>query len=194
MTSAMQIAANRANAAKSTGPRTKAGKTVAAGNARRHGLTSAPSMELVRGWLKVILDTPDVPSQIDLQRTERGRLAFRLALAQARLRHLSLQNVRRAAEDAEPDDIYKWGELLTDDFEHFNFSKEAVQYIVRQRINEHKKNISRMARLHKRYTKEALSARRKAFHAWVAWLEAHRYRSCNSDSPEADARSPGDHL
>src|ERR1700682_345243 len=38
MTSAARIAANRANAQKSTGPRTAAGKRRVAQNARRHGL------------------------------------------------------------------------------------------------------------------------------------------------------------
>jgi hypothetical protein len=38
MATANQIAANRANAQRSTGPRTAAGKAAAAGNARKHGL------------------------------------------------------------------------------------------------------------------------------------------------------------
>jgi hypothetical protein len=40
MTTPAQIAANRRNARKSTGPRTESGKEVSAGNALRHGLTS----------------------------------------------------------------------------------------------------------------------------------------------------------
>jgi hypothetical protein len=39
MASARQIAANRKNTLKSTGPRTNAGKQRAAKNARRHGLS-----------------------------------------------------------------------------------------------------------------------------------------------------------
>ncbi len=39
MTSQAQRQANRANAARSTGPRTRAGKAAAARNARRHGLS-----------------------------------------------------------------------------------------------------------------------------------------------------------
>ena len=41
MTSERQRAANRANAAKSTGPRTKAGRAKASQNAWRHGLATA---------------------------------------------------------------------------------------------------------------------------------------------------------
>ncbi|EDM69526.1 hypothetical protein RAZWK3B_05927 [Roseobacter sp. AzwK-3b] len=173
MTSARQITANRANAQKSTGPRTQTGKTKAAGNARRHGLTSAPPLDLVRAWLRVILDTTEAPPLIDLKQTERGRLALNLAMAEAHLRHLSVQNVRRLAEAEEPDPIYKWVELLEDDCAHFSWPKEAVRYLVRLRMREHKQNIARMARLHKRYTKEAMTARNRAFRAWVAWHETN---------------------
>jgi hypothetical protein len=40
--SAAKLAANRANARKSTGPRTRAGKLRSSQNARRHGLTTPP--------------------------------------------------------------------------------------------------------------------------------------------------------
>ncbi len=39
MTSASQLRANRANARRSTGPKSKAGKSTAAGNSRRHDLS-----------------------------------------------------------------------------------------------------------------------------------------------------------
>lgn len=41
MTSSRQVAANRANARKSTGPKTAVGKAVAAGNATRHAILQA---------------------------------------------------------------------------------------------------------------------------------------------------------
>jgi len=41
MATALQIAANRRNSKRSTGPRTEAGKSVSRGNALKHGMTSA---------------------------------------------------------------------------------------------------------------------------------------------------------
>ena len=41
MATERQRSANRANAGRSTGPRTRAGKAVASGNARQHGLAAA---------------------------------------------------------------------------------------------------------------------------------------------------------
>jgi hypothetical protein len=49
--------ANRANAAKSTRPRTEDGKRRASGNARRHGLTCPPQRAEVMAWYKVITGT-----------------------------------------------------------------------------------------------------------------------------------------
>ena len=48
MISAVRLAANRANAQKSTGPRTRAGKLRASQNARRHGLFGAPEPAAVQ--------------------------------------------------------------------------------------------------------------------------------------------------
>jgi hypothetical protein len=45
VTSERQRTANRANALRSTGPRTAAGKVAASGNARRHGLAAKRKME-----------------------------------------------------------------------------------------------------------------------------------------------------
>lgn len=48
MTSPFQIAANRINAKRSTGPKTANGKRASSGNARRHGLTAALTPDEVR--------------------------------------------------------------------------------------------------------------------------------------------------
>jgi hypothetical protein len=48
MTTEKQIAANRLNARRSTGPKTAAGKRRASQNALRHGLTLPPPPEVLR--------------------------------------------------------------------------------------------------------------------------------------------------
>lgn len=93
MSSGRQVAANRANAQKSTGPRTAAGKARASGNARRHGLTAAPEWQAVARWYRIILDDPGAaPDPLDLDSFRRA--ARDLAEAEAQL-----ERVRRAEED-----------------------------------------------------------------------------------------------
>jgi len=89
--SARKLRANRANARASTGPRTAAGKTSAAGNARRHGLS-----------LPVLAD-PSRAAEVEALAQELARegaspelqeLAARIAEAQ-----IELVRVRRARHD-----------------------------------------------------------------------------------------------
>ena len=84
MTTERQRAANRANARKSTGPKTEAGNKRSAGNAQRHGLTGVLPQEQVLAWYRLILDDaqaePD-PFEADPER----RAAYSLAEAEAHL-------------------------------------------------------------------------------------------------------------
>ena len=50
MATQRQIAANRANARKSTGPRTEAGKRRAKRNALTHGLTTKDTVLITENW------------------------------------------------------------------------------------------------------------------------------------------------
>ena len=94
MTSATIAERNRANAKKSTGPRSAQGKAVVSRNARRHGVTSKPDPTSVAAWLRIILDTPDLAPG-DLLKDDR-RTSSALALAEAEVRSCAA----RAALDA----------------------------------------------------------------------------------------------
>jgi hypothetical protein len=89
VTSERQRAANRANTAKSTGPRTKAGRAKASQNAWRHGLATAlrsepgivEEIERIAQAVVVEAGRPDLieyarriaEAEIDLRRVRRGR-------------------------------------------------------------------------------------------------------------------------
>jgi len=92
MTSARQIAANRRNALKSTGPRTRVGKSRAARNAFRHGLSlpvhadasSAAEVETLAQAIAGEDASKDIlalarsvaEAEIDIQRVRRKRVDF----------------------------------------------------------------------------------------------------------------------
>ena len=95
MTTESQIAANRRNALKSTGPKTAAGKAKVAGNALRHGLTAR---EVVRTdenqagfeqFFAEIRETLDPADAVEEQMVERIALCYwrlrRAAVAEAAL-------------------------------------------------------------------------------------------------------------
>jgi hypothetical protein len=83
MTSQKQIDANRANAKRSTGPRTAAGKLKSSRNAFRHGLSGPLPLDLA-SWLEV----DAIARALTPQGAEQGRAAVEFAKAQAELRRI----------------------------------------------------------------------------------------------------------
>tara|TARA_R110002072_G_scaffold269027_1_gene428140 strand:- start:12743 stop:13309 length:567 start_codon:yes stop_codon:yes gene_type:complete len=84
MTTVRQRQANSANAQRSSGPKSAAGKRRVSQNARRHGLTTPLPWDQVTGWYRIILGDgaakPDFASR-DLH----SQAALRLAEAEAHL-------------------------------------------------------------------------------------------------------------
>lgn len=188
-------ARNRANAQKSTGPRTVEGKAIVAGNARRHGATARPDRESVALWLAVILDRPDITSA-DLMPEEEVSYRAR-ALAEAEVRLLSAE---RALQEFEagiagpikaqghsaltPEDIL--GMLDRDDVtkSEIEAGLSRLKEIGRVRVLEARSG-GDQHRLLQRYFREARAQRRRAFEAWAATQIAGGRDVLHAKSPDS---------
>jgi hypothetical protein len=184
MATQAQIAANRANARKSSGPRSSSGKERVRHNARRHGATSTAEPESIVAWLRVILGNPDVAAGVIASNDETHQLAVSLAEAEARL-----VATRQALADfhADPDPINRDPELkdmVEDVGVHWAFTENtgldeaAIEAAIEACIARARQDfyatfnrermILRDARLLQRYLREAQSRRNRAFRAWIA--------------------------
>jgi hypothetical protein len=83
MATERQIAANRANAKRSTGPKTAAGKLKSSRNALGHGLSGALPLDLAR-WSEI----DAIAWALTPQGAEQGRAAIEFAKAQVELRRI----------------------------------------------------------------------------------------------------------
>jgi hypothetical protein len=99
MASEKQIAANRANALKSTGPRTAAGRATSSRNSYRHGLSvpMAPDSELVESLARALAGETAAEDQPEAAREDQLEAARALAAAQ-----LELMRIREARVAATP--------------------------------------------------------------------------------------------
>ena len=108
MTTERQIAANRQNAQKSTGPRTQAGKAIASRNNARHGLYSSapviPRLESAAAWEAHRAATC---SSLNPANPVEEALVERIALLLWRLGRVNRyeQNVTARAQNEAPDDL-----------------------------------------------------------------------------------------
>jgi hypothetical protein len=169
---------NRANAMKSTGPRTAAGKAIVAGNARRHGATSRPDPSAVDTWLGIILDKPDISPAELLPGDERGFRALVLAEAEARLARCEQALIDFEGEPLTVDAHFQERLKTAEEFRQYmksldmtsmerkfaQFALRNVELNIAAEISAHQGH----HRLLGRYLSEARAARRRAFAAWHA--------------------------
>ncbi|MBW8639555.1 hypothetical protein K1W69_20350 [Hoeflea sp. WL0058] len=174
MTADHIIQRNRANAGKSTGPRTPAGKAAAAGNARKHGAAGKPQPARVGLWLRIILGRPDLTLVEFIPCDERSFRALALAEAEARLEacERALANFEAGANTDDPcpdhcDDAELMkralaGESLTrlEDRRVMSLFNALLDPRAARRMED-------PARLLRRYRNEARARRKKAFAAWI---------------------------
>ena len=180
MTPQGMAARNRANARKSTGPRTAAGKATSAQNARRHGATAKPDPASTAPWLRVILDDPDLRPADLFAEDDRTRRALALAEAEVKV-CAALASLARFERGEEPpsDDTREFRqcvESITDELEDEDMTKAhyrtglSLRNRLGRMIAQETEHDGKRHRLLRRYLREARSQRGKAFEAWLACL------------------------
>ena len=174
-------ARNRANARKSTGPRTAAGKATSAQNARRHGATAKPDPAATAPWLRVILDDPDLRAADLFAEDDRTRRALALAEAEVKVcaARSSLARFERGEEPPSQDtrEFRQCIASMTDELEDEDMTKAhyrtglSLRNRLGRMIAQETEHDGKRHRLLRRYLREAQAQRRRAFQAWLAFLE-----------------------
>ncbi|NYI27477.1 hypothetical protein [Sulfitobacter geojensis] len=183
MTTARQMAANRANALASSGPKTIEGKVTIGHNARKHGATSQLDPERVGLWARIIMDQAEISLQVAMDEGDGIGLAWALARAEVRFNTIAeilkaekiylvaLTNNEKvkafSASMAERRDRYLLGQATAEEIKTFQNRPTLTEFW--EKIEENRE-IERRHRLMRRYYREARSARRKAFQDWIDWL------------------------
>lgn len=179
-------ASNRANARRSTGPRTPAGLERSAQNARRHGLTAPPKDADVLRFYRLILDQPDAALPSLSCRALWEQAALSLAIAEAQLDRTQREeraHLKNLAEIALAKGAKSADELLDDVTTSCVPDDESLAYLVslcvghpmlrriakllRASNPNHPETLSRKTRTLHRYRREAEARRHKALQVWT---------------------------
>lgn len=181
MTTERQKQANRANAQKSSGPRSRAGRARSARNALRHGLTTSPDWSNVTSWYRIILDDPGIePDLLDIDPMRQA--ALNLAEAEAwrdRATRVEQAHIADMANRALTQGQWRPpenGELDFDDPETLrlmirNYTDDFMVGALRIMLRASPKRPVALRKAQKqltRYRREAEARRRKALKIWIA--------------------------
>lgn len=176
MTTQRQIEANRRNAQKSTGPRTRGGAMVSSRNAIRHGLTTPPDSNDVAKWLSVILGVAKLPTPAEIEGDPRLQVALRLAISEARVAHRREALNRREA-DAQSKRLADEADPRTS----WEKAAEVAAHLSSQGVLDTFTEEVQQNSLTNRYMREAEGSLRRARKAWILAERNHLVAFINKD-------------
>ena len=182
MATAAQIAANRRNALRSTGPKTAVGRARAARNAAKHVMNQLPKPAEIIDWFQAITNRSDaLPDDLGDPKT---RAALELAVAEAKL-----MNVKRAERDflvnPEVDEAIRMP-ITKRELKLAEKSEEATELMLLRIANTELRGRGREPLTRKaleRYRRDAERQRRRALKAWIALATDNR-----SDHPDYETK------
>jgi hypothetical protein len=179
MTTERRRAANRANAAHSTGPRSRRGKQIASRNAHKHGLTTPPAPAEVLRWGRILLGDPQAtPADLDAKGPEWRALAeaeARCERAWTAERACVTELVRKLKARGENDPTkVPLGDFDNPEFLELLLSdppEKLDKQLVRILLSISRRKISKLGnqlRIIQRYVTQAERAQARAFADWIA--------------------------
>ena len=163
MATKLQVAANRANASKSTGPKTREGRRKSSQNGVRHGLNQPPPHDLVLKYLAPYAKEYSVDTS-KAHQTELGRALLTVATAEAQIDRVLTVIANAPTHDDERKRAEFWMDHLLSYPRRSGqdaIYRQAIKLIHRCEQNANRRNYSN-PNTRNRYLDAALNARRKA--------------------------------
>jgi hypothetical protein len=181
MATKLQVAANRSNARKSTGPKTREGRRKSSQNGVRHGLNQPPPHDLVLKYLEPYAQEYGI-NILEAHQTDLGRALLSIATADAQIDRV----LTVIANAPTHEDERKRAEFWIDQPLSFPrrtgqdaIYRQAIKLIHRCEQNANRRNYSN-PNTRNRYLDAALNARRKAIKRLDALL--HKFSEAKPNS------------
>ena len=163
MVTNMQVAANRSNARKSTGPKTTEGRRRSSQNGVRHGLNQPPPHDLVLKYLEPYANEYGVDTS-EAHQTELGRALLSIATADAQIDRVLAVIANAPTHDDERKRTEFWMDHLLSFPRQSGqdaIYRQAIKLIHRCEQNADRRNYSN-PKTRNRYLDAALNERHKA--------------------------------
>ncbi|MBE1290345.1 MAG: hypothetical protein GJ679_10150 [Rhodobacteraceae bacterium] len=171
MATKLQVAANRSNARKSTGPKTREGRRRSSQNGVRHGLNQPPPHDLVIKYLEPYAKEYGVDIS-EAHQTELGRVLLSIATADAQIDRILTVIANAPTHDDERERAEFWTEYLLTYPRRTGqdaIYRQAIKHIHRCEQNDNRRNYSN-PKTRNRYLDAAINGRRKAINRLDALL------------------------